>query len=256
MPRFVSPLVLAVCLISCLVQPLSAQATPKTLVFGERMIGALTAASALNSTENVRYDVYQFTVRGERVRIKMVADEAFMNFVLTQVTPEGEREVARAASDGEQPMPRISLWLDGEYRLYARAFPGEFLHQYFVWAETPAQMRVTEYPIRLGVSISNDLTIAEAETAEGHYYIDHLIQMSAGESLTLKVDSEDFNPMLQWGTKSGAVFTQLAAPGNSGSSLSSTLTVRAATAGRYVIRVLGAGETLGWYSLSAGESAP
>jgi hypothetical protein len=231
------------------------QARP--LSVGQNLQGSITDESAEDDEEGFPFDVYRISGSGQRVRIVMRSEDFDTFLALKKVTASGEEEVATDDDGAGGTDSRLTVTLDGEYRLYARPLANGDRGGYTLSVEEAVAAPVTQRPIKVGDTVEGELSDADPELDEGGFFHEYVIDAAAGDNLRITLRSGEFDSYLRWGTKAGNTFTELASDDDSGGDLDSQLTVRADAAGRYVIRVsaLGSGE-VGPYQLSVERVTP
>lgn len=218
---------------------------------GQSVQGTISNESAVDDEEGFPFDLYALSGSGQRVRIVMRSGEFDTFLRLTKVTDSGEEEVATDDDGAGGTDSRISVLLDGRYRVYARPLSNSDRGGYTLSVEEAVPVAVVQRPIRAGQTVEGELSSGDPELDEGGYFHEYVIDAAAGDDLRLTLRSGEFDSFLRWGTKSGDAFTEISSDDDGGGELDSQLTVRVSTAGRYVIRVssLGSG-SVGPYSLS------
>ncbi|WKW12696.1 hypothetical protein Strain138_002003 [Pseudogemmatithrix spongiicola] len=218
---------------------------------GQSVQGTISNESAVDDEEGFPFDLYALSGSGQRVRIVMRSGEFDTFLRLSKVTDSGEEEVATDDDGAGGTDSRISVLLDGRYRVYARPLSNSDRGGYTLSVEEAVPVAVVQRPIRAGQTVEGELSSGDPELDEGGYFHEYVIDAAAGDELRLTLRSGEFDSFLRWGTKSGDAFTEISSDDDGGGELDSQLTVRVSTAGRYVIRVssLGSG-SVGPYSLS------
>lgn len=230
---------------------------PRPLAVGQNLQGSITNESAVDDDEGFPFDVYRIRGNGERVRIVMRSEDFDTFLALKKVTASGEEEVASDDDGGGGTDSRLTLVLDGEYRLYARPLANVDRGAYSLTVEEAAAVQVTQRPIKIGDAVEGELSDTDPELDEGGFFHEYVIDAKAGDNLRITLRSEEFDSYLRWGTKAGTTFTELASDDDSGGDLDSQLVVQVDAAGRFVIRVaaLGSGD-VGPYRLSVERVTP
>lgn len=230
---------------------------PRPLAIGQNMQGSITDESAEDDEEGFPFDLYRISGSGQRVRIVMRSEDFDTFLALKKVTESGEEEVATDDDGAGGTDSRLTVTLDGEYRLYARPLANGDRGAYSLTVEEAAAVQVMQRPIKIGDAVEGELTDTDPELDEGGFFHEYVIDAKAGDNLRITLRSEEFDSYLRWGTKAGNTFTELASDDDSGGGLDSQLSVRVDAAGRFVIRVaaLGSGE-VGPYQLSVERVTP
>ena len=231
------------------------QARP--LAVGQNLQGSITDESAEDDEEGFPFDLYRISGSGQRVRIVMRSEDFDTFLSLRKVTESGEEEVATDDDGAGGTDSRLTVTLDGEYRLYARPLSNGERGAYSLTVEEAVAAPVTQRPIKIGDAVEGELTDTDPELDEGGFFHEYVLDAKEGDNLRITLRSEEFDSYLRWGTKAGNTFTELASDDDSGGGLDSQLSVRVDAAGRFVIRVaaLGSGE-VGPYQLSVERVTP
>jgi len=218
---------------------------------GQSLQGSISNESSVDDEEGFPFDLYALSGSGQRVRIVMRSGEFDTFLKLTKVTDAGEEEVATDDDGAGGTDSRITVLLDGRYRLYARPLSNSDRGGYTLSVEEAVPVAVVQRPIRAGQTVEGELSSGDPELDEGGYFHEYVIDASAGDELRITLRSGEFDSFLRWGTKAGDAFTEISSDDDGGGELDSQLTARVTTSGRYVIRVssLGSG-SVGPYTLS------
>ena len=121
----------------------------------------------------------------------------------------------------------------GDYRLSLQERP-------------PAPRAPRPTGIRVGASVSGELTDRDPEQEDGGRYDAYVFRAAAGDRFVVTLDSSDIDPLVRVGRMNGPDFTELANNDDAaGGGLNSRLTFTAPSAGEYVIRATGRGRTPG-----------
>lgn len=229
----------------------------RSISLGETLRGELTDDSPVREEDGDQpYDVYTIRGKGQRVRISMNAENFDAYLQVFRVTAGGEEEVASDDDGGGGTNARVSLAIDGEYRIVARALSSDGRGSYELSVSEAPQVVVVPRAIAVGESANGELTESDPELEDGGYFHDYTVTASAGDSFRITLTSGDFDSYLRWGSKDGDAFTEISSDDDSGGELNSMLTVRVSRSGTYVIRIsaLGSGSK-GSYALRF-ERAP
>lgn len=207
------------------------------------------------------YDEYRFTARaGQRLEIILRSDE--FDPVL-ELYAEGAAEPLAVDDDGlgEGLNSRLRYTPEarGTYVLRARAFSGVEGGAYVLSVrERPRAPRAPRpVGVRLGDSLSGEITTRDAEHEEGGRYDDYLFRGAAGERVEVRLESEAFDPVLRIGRMVGGEFSELAWNDDWGGELNARLLFSLPEAGDYVIRAAPFSvDGLGAYTLSVQAPPP
>lgn len=217
-----------------------------------------TVQSELNEQSPVReedggqpYGLYSIRGSGERVRIQMNAENFDAYLQVFRVSGGSEEEVASDDDSGGGTNARITMTLDGEYRIVARALSTSGNGSYELSVTEAVVVPIVQRPITVGETVSNELSASDPELDNGGYFHEYVVTAAAGDALRITLRSGEFDSYLRWGTKEGDAFNEIATDDDSGGDLDSMLEVQVDRAGTYVIRVsaLGSG-SVGPYQLT------
>lgn len=229
----------------------------RSISLGETLRGELTDDSPVREEDGDQpFDLYTVRGKGQRVRIAMNAENFDAYLQVFRITADGEEEVASDDDGGGGTNARVSLALNGEYRIVARALSSDGRGSYELSVSEAPQVVVVPRAIAVGESANGELSESDPELEDGGYFHDYTVNASAGDSFRITLTSGDFDSYLRWGSKDGDAFTEISSDDDSGGELNSMLTVRVERSGSYVIRVsaLGSGSK-GSYALRF-ERAP
>ena len=143
----------------------------------------------------------------------------------------------------------------GQYRLRALALSNEGAFNLSVERWRPTPVRSTN--LNLGRKVSGTLNNRSPEDNEGERFQQYRLNLSQGERITIRVDSDDFDPIVHIGRDDTGMFQKLATNDDGpGIGLNSLLTFSAPTSGTYAIRVGTVNSELGGFSILAEEAVP
>lgn len=219
--------------------------------------GALTDEDARE--DGVPYDAYPFEGRaGQRFEAAMTSAEFDAYLELRDASGELIGSNDDSGGDGQTDSRlRFTLPETGAYELRARGFGEDARGAYVVtMAERPpAPPAPRPGGLRVGQTISGELTDRDPETDVGARYDAYRIRARAGERIAFSLDSDAFDPIIFVGRQDGAVFEELAS-NDDGDELNSRLTFTAPASGDFIVRVSEVGgDAGGAYRLRA-ERAP
>lgn len=226
--------------------------TARPVAIGDAVSGELTDASPVREEEgNQPYDLYTLRGKGQRVRIQMDAENFDAYLSIYKVTADGEEKIGDDDDSGGGTNARVTLTLDGEYRIVARSLSEDGRGRYTLSVSDAPAVMVVQRPIAVGETVSNELSASDPELDDGGYFHEYVVTAAAGDSFRITLRSSEFDAYLRWGTKDGDAFTEISSDDDSGGDLDSQMTVRVERAGTYVIRVsaLGTG-SVGPYQLT------
>lgn len=225
----------------------------RAIELGQSVDGELTDESPVREQDGDQpYDLYSIRGNGQRVRIVMTAESFDAYLQVIRVGAKGqEEEVASDDDSGGGTNARVTITLDGEYRIIARALSDNGRGSYALSVTDAPVVAVIPRPIAVGESVSSELSSADPELDDGGYFHEYVVNAQVGDVFRITLRSGEFDSYLRWGTKEGDIFTEIASDDDGGGDLDSMLEVRVERAGSYVIRVsaLGSG-SVGPYQLN------
>ena len=249
-----------IALIGAASHALAQEAQP--LRIGASVSGALTDGDAKAADDEYRYDDYRFQARaGQRLEAVLRSDafDAYLAIYADGAMDEALAEDDDGLGDGTNARLRFTPERDGVYVLRARTLSGLDGGDYRLSLQErpPAPRAPRPTGIRVGATVSGELTDHDPEQEDGGRYDAYAFRAAAGDRFVITLDSSDIDPLVRVGRMNGPDFTELAnnddAPGGG---LNSRLVFTAPSAGEYVIRATGVDERLGRYALGLAEAPP
>jgi hypothetical protein len=221
-------------------QPTTGQARAVTM--GETMTGELAETDNPDDEESRYYDAYTFTGRpGQRITVTMES-EAFDTYLNLGRMQDGEF-VSLATDDdsGEEGTnSRISHVMDeeGEYVIRATSFSDATGPYTLTVRERVARAPAPPRPISAGQQVNGGLDENDATLeSDGSYYELWSYQGHAGERLTIRMDSEDFDTYVAIGRmEECGDFDEIATMDDGGEGTNTLLEITLPEDGEYVIR--------------------
>lgn len=249
---------------------------PAPLRFGQTVEGEIASAPVDCNVPNPRIRSYSFTAEANsRVEIVMTADDFDTLLEIGKLdgctfTALGSNDDGAGSEDGLNSRLTARLPEAGTYVIHATSFQEEAAGKFSLTlnrlpAAPPAP---APRPLRLGEEISASLTANDAtieDNSDANSVVEssrpyHLYALTgaAGQEFTIKLDSEEFDPVLDVGTMSPLGYsvaeTNDDGPGED-DGLNSRLTIRFRTAGTLMVRVSPLSNDTGSYKLIATRSA-
>ena len=223
----------------------AAQTTP--IDVGDRVTGALDASDAVEggAEDGYRYEDYAFTARaGQRLEAVLTSDD-FDAYL--EVFGPGETDEAFASDDdglGEGTGSRLRFVAPeaGTYRLRARPLSGTDGGAYALsLIQRPAPPRAPRpQGVRIGRPVSGELTARDPETDDGARYDGYALRLKAGERIELRLEADDFDPVVRVGRMVDGAFVEAASNDDDpAGGLHSRLVFTAPTDGEFIIRAEG-----------------
>lgn len=232
-------------------------AVARAISIGQTIEGNISENSPrLEDDGDVAHDLYSIRGKGQRVRIAMSAEfDTYLQVM--KITNGTEEEVESDDDSGGGTNSRITMVLDGEYRIIARPLGGNPVGPYTLSITEAVETAVRQRPIEIGQTIQGELTTEDAELEDGGYYQEYTVYANAGDQLRITMRSGEFDSFLRWGMKSAEGFREMASDDDSGGDLDSQLNVRVEQSGTYVIRISALeANSVGPYTLSLERAAP
>ena len=232
-------------------------AVARPIAIGQSITGEITENSPrLEDDGDVPHDVYTIRGKGQRVRIALSAE--FDTYLQVKKVSGGvEEEVASDDDGGGGTNSRVTLELDGEYRIIARPLGGNPVGPYTLVVTEAVAPVVRQRSIEIGQTIQGELTAEDPELDDGGYFQEFVISASAGDQLRITMRSGEFDSFLRWGTKTGAEFTEIETDDDSGGDLDSQINIRINVTQQYVIRVSALeSNSVGPFTLTVERGAP
>lgn len=247
--------------------PALAQSTLPEIRVGAEIKGELDASDPHNADGDYRYDDYRLTVReGQRFEATLTSGDfdAFLSVHATKAdgSPETESraEDDDGLGDGTDSRLRFTADRDGAYILRARSLgEGDGDYVLALTERPPAPPVPAPRAIRVGDSVKGQLGEGSAEQDDGAPFDGYRLTARQGERIAIRLEAEDFDPMLRVGRAGGGgTFDQLAENDDAPSGgLNSYLVFTAPESGDYVIRAAGLNEAAeGDYTLSLEAGPP
>ena len=233
------------------------------LAIGATVEGAIGEGDQTAEDDAYRYDDYAVTARaGQRFEAILRSSE-FDAYL--EVFPADDTTGALASDDdglgeGADSRLRFTAPAAGTYTLRARPLSGLDGGAYTLsLTERPAAPRAPRPSgIRLGQTVTGDLSARDPETDDGLPYDAFSFRARQGERIAVALDSEAFDPVVRIGRMENGAFVQLAENDDGpDSGLNSRLVFTVPDNGDYLIRVtpLNAADA-GDYRLSLQEGPP
>lgn len=238
----------AVSAIALLLGTVQAQAqTAPDLRIGSEVKGLLDGTDP-TSSEAYRYEDYIVAARAGQ-RLEATLRSADFDAYLA-VHAEGDENGEPIAIDddglgeGTDSRLRFTPERDGRYVLRVRTLEGldggAFTLSLVERPPAPRAPRPTG--VRMGQTRTGVLAASDPEAEDGSRYDAYVIALRAGQRLAVTLMAEAFDPVVQIGRTSGALFTELARNDDGGGDgLNSYLVFTAPAAGDYTIRATSLG---------------
>lgn len=186
-------------------------------------------------------DDYRLTLRaGQRIEA-VLRTEAFDAYL--EIYAEGDAQVPLASDDdglgdGTDARLRFTAPEAGVYVLRARSLGGDEIGDYTleVTERAPPPPAGRPQAVRLGSTTEGRLDAASPEDDEGRGYSDFSVRLARDQRLSIRLNAEDFDPLVRVGRVERGVFQELAANDDGDDGLNSHLVFTAPERGAFVIR--------------------
>jgi hypothetical protein len=239
--------------------PAPTTADPRPIQVGQTVSGELAETDAIQDDDDTYYDTWTVDGRaGQRLVVVMEsgAFDAFLSIGRTE--PGGDFESLASNDDGDQDgdstnaRMRVRVPENGAYEIRANSV-GPVTGPYrLTLQEGPAPASVaSQRPITPGDEMESRLDEADAALDDDSYYEYWIYSARAGERLTIRMASEDFDTIVGFGRLVGGSFEEIESNDDGPDGTNSELDVEVPRDGDYAIRagVLGAA-VVGAYSVS------
>ena len=212
---------------------------------------------------NYRYALYSFDGRaGDRVRLSLGSPAGGNIFLY-----DAERRLLAVGLTGNRTSAALAILPRTERYLIRVDIPAASEETYTVdLTQVPSPPPPQVRPIRIGELVEGRLSLESSGAsvppnragAIEFFYELYSVQVSAGQVVTITLDAQGFDPMLDAGASSVLGFAVAANDDDSGDGLNSRLVLRPALSGRLDVRVRSLGQELGSYGLrvSDGDQPP
>jgi hypothetical protein len=236
---------------------------PRPIALGQSAQGTLTEQDAVLDDDDWEafYQLYTIQARaGQQILVTMESDE-FDTYLGFGPLAGAELEVTDYDDDGGEGTNsrlRVTVPRDGTYGIQARAFGPGHLGSYTLTVREHVPAPVTTRPIRAGTDVNATLTTGDAELGEGNHYQHWTYTGRAGETVRIRMRSDEFDTYLYLGQMAGGAFQEMAfnddaEDGEDGTNSYLEFTLPAA--GEYVIRATSfSGGMTGGYTLRIDSS--
>lgn len=228
---------------------------------GGSVEGALTSSDRKGPRNGYVYDDYRFQARAGQPLEAILRSSDFDAYLALYA--EGSTtalvEDDDGLGEGTDARLRYTPQADGVYILRARTLSGLDGGDYSLsLAERPRAPRGPRpTPIRLGSTLSGELTSRDPETDDGARYKAYAFRAAAGQRFTITQDSDAFDSVVLVGRMNGPDFVELSRNDDGpDDGLNSRLTFTAPTAGEYVIRATSFSSGTGRFTVGLAEAPP
>lgn len=196
---------------------------------------------------------------GQRIRISAVSEDFD---TMLELRRAGGDEPVASDDDGGEDLNALLPYTSaegGDYSVRVLSFRSEGAGRYMLGVEEmpplapPREVAMESEPATW--SVYRGTLSAQAPTNdEGRHYDDISVTFTAGEETILRLDSEDFDPMIEIYTLDGRDSWPVASDDDGGDGLNAMLSFTAEQSGPHVVRVTSFGrESTGAYRLRIGR---
>ncbi len=231
--------------------PALAQDALPEIAVGADLKGELTRSDPRDSDGDYRYDDYRLDVRaGQRFEAQMRSGDFDAYLAVYATKADGSPETEPRATDddslgdGTDARLRFTADRDGVYVLRARSLDQDIGDYTLSLSERPPLPPAPEpRSVRVGDEISGELGETSPRQDDDTPYDGYAATLRQGERVLVRLEADDFDPVLRIGrTNSAGVFEQLAENDDGPDGLNSRLVFVAPESGVYHIRVSGLNE--------------
>jgi hypothetical protein len=215
---------------------------PRPITMGQTVTGELAETDNADEEDDRYYDLYTFAGRpGQRLTVTMESED-FDTYLNLGRMVNGEFVSLTTDDDGgeEGTNSRISHVLDeeGQYAVRATSFSDASGAYTLTIRERVSRAPAPPRPISAGQGMSGELDEDDATLeTDGSYYELWSYQGRAGEQLTIRMDSDDFDTYLAIGRmEECGEFEEIATMDDGGEGTNTLLEVTLPEDGEYVIR--------------------
>lgn len=237
--------------------PAALAQTAQPIALGQTVTGELTQDDA--EGDDHRYDDYRLALRaGQRIEATLLSDDFDAYLEVRSEREDGEPLASNddGLEEGTGARLRFTAPEAGVYVLRARTFSGLEGGGYTlaVTERAPAPPAGRPQPVRIGAVAEGRLDSAAPEDDEGIPYRDFLVRLNRDQRVAVRLNSEDFDPMLRVGRIERGVFTEVAANDDGDDGLNAYLLFTAPARGDYILRATSfGGEGQGGFTLALAD---
>jgi hypothetical protein len=241
--------------------PPPAPVVARPTALGQTHQATLTETDPILEEDESDWEVFHhvYTVQaraGQSLLIAMDSDDfdAYLGFGPMHGGHVQVTDTDDDGGSGTNARLRVTVPADGTYGIQARSFSGG-VGGYTLLVREHVPQPVTTRAIRTGQQVPAALSVEDAELDNGAHYQQWTYTGRAGETVRIRMESDEFDTYLALGQGTGASFHEMAANDDDGESTNSFLEFTLPAAGEYVIRAtsFGSGAT-GAYTLRVDSS--
>lgn len=234
--------------------------TAQTLAQPFSVEGALQGGDRRTSDKQ-RYDEYLFNLRANQ-RVRVAARSEAFDTMLEIYRQGGASEPVASNDDaGGELHSRITFTPreNGLYRIRVKALSEDGKGDYTLTAEEIGPLPAPLTPVAASTSrmewttYEGSLATGDSTTDEGAWSDDYLMRFEAGQETFLRLQSEDFDPVLRIFSADNREGDELASNDDGGGDTSSLLFFKPDRAGDYIVRVTSYQTGEGRYRLRVGR---
>jgi hypothetical protein len=239
--------------------PAPTTATPRPIRLGQTVAEELAETDAVQEEDDTYFDTWTVDARQGQRLVVVMESSAFDAFLsIGQTEAGGEFESIASNDDGDQTgdstnaRMRVRIPESGTYEIRANSVGTSTGAYRLTLFEGPAPAEVAaRQPITAGEEMAGRLDDADAVLEDDSYYEYWIYSARAGDRLTIRMASDDFDTVLAFGRLQGETFEEIESNDDGPDGTNSELEVAVTRDGEYAIRagVFGAA-VVGGYSLS------
>lgn len=257
--RFAGPAPLALALSSLL---LASSLHAQTPIRADQPASGRLDASSPRAEDGTPYNLYEYTGRaGERLRIRMESSDFDSYLAVGSVAAPGCSDDCAVDDDsggGLNAALAYTVPASGKVQIRANSINSNAVGAYTLSvtvAPPPAPAR--PQALRLNTDIEGRLGDASARDAEDRPHDLWTVSGRRGQSVQIRLDSDDFDAYVEFGRIERNQFISLASDDDSGPGLNARLSVNLDGSGRGVVKVTSpSGNAAGSYRLRVGDPLP
>lgn len=208
---------------------------------GQTVSGTLSADSP-RADDGTPYALYTFRGRaGDRIRVDMQSSDFDAYLAVGSVAAPGCPGDCRTDDDGGEHLnSRLTYVLpdSGQVQIRANSVGGDATGTFTLQVtELPPQARPTTRPVQFGQAATGSFDDDTATDDDERPYALYSFAGRADQGVVVRVDSEDFDPLVEFGRMEGGSFVSEASDDDGGSGLNARLSTRVGASGNAMIKV-------------------
>lgn len=230
---------LALALLAALAAGAASAQTP--IRAGQAVDGSLSADSP-RADDGTPYVLYTFRGRaGDRIRVDMESSDFDAYLAVGTVAAPGCPGDCRTDDDGGEGFNSrliYTLPASGQVQIRANSVGADATGAFTLRVtELPPQARPTVRPVRLNQAATGNLDDNTATDDNDRPYALYSFEGRADQPVVIRLDSTDFDPLVEFGRMQGDSFVSEASDDDGGSGLNARLSTRLGASGNATIKV-------------------